>query len=118
MTDVGLFGEFKNISFAFRATSGGIASRSGRNPFCFNRGISWAVPPAKLAATGYTGYPGLGTSTTSPGSIKAKGTWPMPSFDPIKVTTSDLGSTVTLNRRLYQPATAVRNDNIPLEEGY
>ena len=42
----------------------------------------------------------------------------MPSFDPIKVTTSDLGSTVTLNRRVYQPATAVRNDNIPLEEGY
>ncbi len=51
-TDVGLLGELRNISFAFFATSLGIAFRSGRNPFFLTSGMRCATPPAKLVATG------------------------------------------------------------------
>src|SRR4030065_706748 len=91
-----------NISFAFLRMLAGIIFKSGKKSFFFTRGIIWTFPPAKRVATGYTGYPGEGTSTTSPGFINASGICPIPSLEPIRERTSDWGFKETLNLFLYQ----------------
>ena len=54
----------------------------------------------------------------SPGSRKANAACPTPSFAPIKLITSVLGSSFTLNLLSYQLAIASLRAGIPSESGY
>ena len=113
-----MFGEFSHISLAFFATSLGIAFRSGKKPFAFVSGMRCETPPAEAGPDRIDRIAGARDEHDIARIDECEGNVP-DAFLRADQRQHFVGRIQRdMKRRLYQSATALRNDSMPSYEGY